>query len=161
MKYGYDHLHQPYRESLAQLRRYIKTLPDQIREFNDDELTAHAPGKWSRKEILGHLIDSALNNLKRFTDAQFQPAPFPILRYNQAQSVVYNRYQELPTEHLLTLWQALNQQIVYVTESIPEAVLQQPVLPPDAAETVPLSWLIIDYVAHITHHVKQFEFKSL
>ena len=31
-----------------------------------------APGKWSRKEILGHLIDSAVNNQARFVRAQLQ-----------------------------------------------------------------------------------------
>lgn len=32
-----------------------------------------APGKWSKKEILGHLIDSAANNHQRFVRLQLQP----------------------------------------------------------------------------------------
>ncbi|MFC5408380.1 DinB family protein [Larkinella bovis] len=159
MKYGYEDLHQPYEASIQQLRAYLDELPERLRLFSEEELTARNPGGWSRKEILGHLIDSGLNNLKRFTDAQFMPSPYLVQRYSQNQSVVYNRYQELPIDHLVSYWQVLNRQIVYVTENIPKAVLQMPVLPPDAAETVPLSWLIIDYVAHMAHHFNQFEFK--
>ena len=158
-KYGYEDLHRPYAESIQQLRASIDELPERFGQFSAEELTTRKPSKWSRKEILGHLIDSGLNNLKRFTDAQFMPLPFVVQRYDMNQSVIYNRYQDLPIEHLLTYWQSLNRQIVYVTEALPETVLQHPVLPPDMSETVPLSWLIIDYVAHMTHHFKQFEFK--
>ncbi|GAB3276092.1 hypothetical protein GCM10027347_49700 [Larkinella harenae] len=158
-QYGYEALHQPFTESLEQLRAYLTELPERLGRFSEEELTAHAPGKWSRKQILGHLIDSALNNLKRFTDAQFAPSPFMVQRYDQNQSVRYNRYQELPIKHLLLYWRSINQQIVYVTEAISSDALQKPVLPPDAVETVPLSWLIIDYVAHLNHHFKQFAFK--
>lgn len=148
-------MHQPYAEALQQLRLYLDALPERFLLFSEDELTERKPGKWSRKEVLGHLINSGLNNLKRFTDAQFLESPFVVQRYNQNQSVAFNRYQELPIDHLIRFWQSLNQQILYVTEEIPLAVLQKPVLPPDMPETVPLSWLIIDYVAHMSHHFKQ------
>ncbi|GAB3922150.1 DinB family protein [Larkinella terrae] len=159
MKYGYAETHRSYGESIQQLREYIEELPGRMRAFSDEELMERKPGKWSRKEILGHLIDSGLNNLKRFTDAQFLPSPFVVQRYDQNQSVVFNRYHELPLEHLLTYWQALNRQIVYVTERIPEEILQKPVIPPGDSETVTLAWLIDDYVAHMGHHFKQFQFQ--
>ena len=156
MKYGYIETQRPLSEALQQLRAYIDELPMILRAFNEEDLTFRKPGKWSRKEILGHLIDSGLNNLKRFTDAQFLPSPFVVQRYNQNQSVIFNRYQDLPLEHLLTYWQSLNRQIVYVTEVIPEETLKKPVIPPDDSETVTLLWLIDDYVAHMGHHFKQF-----
>jgi hypothetical protein len=156
MKYGYIETQRPISEALQQLRTYIDELPERLRAFSEEELTDRKPGKWSRKEILGHLIDSGLNNLKRFTDAQFLPSPFAVQRYNQNQSVVFNRYQELPLEHLLAYWQSLNRQIGYVAEVIPADILQKPVVPPDDSETVTLLWLIDDYVAHMGHHFKQF-----
>ncbi|WP_171062837.1 DinB family protein [Larkinella sp. C7] len=156
MKYGYIENQRPLPEALQQLRTYLLEVPVRLRGFSEEELTFRKPGKWSRKEILGHLIDSGLNNLKRFTDAQFLPSPFVVERYDQNQSVVYNRYQELPLEHLLTYWQSLNRQILYVTENMPEETLQKPVIPPDDSPTVTLLWLIDDYVAHLGHHFKQF-----
>ncbi|RRB07015.1 DinB family protein [Larkinella rosea] len=156
MKYGYAETHSPFLGALQQLRTYIDELPERLRTFSDAELTERKPGKWSRKEILGHLIDSGLNNLKRFTDAQFLPSPFVVERYNQNQSVIYNRYQDLPLEHLIAYWQSLNRQILYVTEVIPEDTLRKPVLPPDHGEPVTVAWLIVDYVAHLGHHFKQF-----
>jgi hypothetical protein len=60
-------------------------------------------------------------------------------------------------EHLLTYWQSLNRQILYVTENIPEEILQRPVKPPDVSPTVTLLWRIDDYVAHLGHHFKQFQ----
>ena len=38
-----------------------------------DEIASYQPatGRWSKKEILGHLIDSAANNHQRFVRAQF------------------------------------------------------------------------------------------
>ncbi|GAB3901909.1 hypothetical protein GCM10028803_27450 [Larkinella knui] len=155
MKYGYIENPRPLPEVLHQLRTYIGELPERLRGFSEEELRYRKPGKWSRKEILGHLIDSGLNNLKRFTDAQILPPPYEVQRYDQNQSVVFNRYQDLPLEHLLTYWQSLNRQILYVTEVIPEETLRQPVIPPGDSQTVTLLWLIDDYVAHLGHHFKQ------
>ena len=39
-------------------------------------------GKWSKKEILGHLIDSAINNIQRFTEIQNSEKPYVIKTYN-------------------------------------------------------------------------------
>ena len=50
----------------------------------EQALAAPAGMKWTRKEILGHLLDSASNNHQRFVRAQFQPEmTFP--RYVQDQ----------------------------------------------------------------------------
>lgn len=119
------------------------------------ELTQKSPDKWSRQEILGHLIDSALNNLKRFTEAQFASAPYSVQPYDQNQLVVVNRYQDLPLNHLLTLWQSLNSQIVYVAETIPPETLSQPIyLGSSSPANCTLQWLIDDYVNHLEHHLK-------
>ena len=113
-----------------------------------------APGKWSKQEILGHLIDSALNNLKRFTDAQYAPQPYQVLRYQQDDCVIINRYQQLPLEHLLQLWSLLNKQIFYVVSNIPADKLAYTIITP-AGESKTLEWLAIDYVEHMEHHLKQ------
>ena len=141
--------------ALDRLRNHIAEVPSRLAIRSTGELTGKAPGKWSRKEILGHLIDSAINNLKRFTDAQFADGPYQIQSYNQNQLVVVNHYQDLPLEHLVTLWQSLNTQIVYVAEAIPSETLARPLqLTTSNSTDHTLGWLIEDYVAHLEHHLK-------
>ena len=136
---------------------HIEALPNRMAKFSEEELLQRpAPDKWSKKEILGHLIDSAINNLKRFTEIQFLPAPHKISVYQQVDLVLVNNYQHLPLEHLLSLWQSLNRQIVYVAKYIPTEKLEYPVDPDyPNKELKTLGWTIGDYVAHMEHHLRQ------
>ena len=141
--------------ALDRLRNHIGQVPERVNTFSEADLTQHAPGKWSRREILGHLIDSALNNLKRFTDAPLSDGPYVLQGYRQDDLVRANRYQQLPLAHLLTLWSSLNAQIVYVTEALPIDTLSKLIRfsqldVPDRT----LGWLVEDYVAHLEHHLK-------
>ena len=142
-------------DSLDLLRKYIVELPLVINAQATAELTQKASGKWSKKEILGHLIDSSVNNLKRFTEAQVI-SPYRYQAYLQDQLVRVNRYQNVPMGHLLTLWQSLNTQILYVLEATPREVLATAFIEFDAKDTElrPLSWLVEDYVTHLEHHMK-------
>jgi len=140
-----------------QLEIYIESFPIKLKQFSSEELSKRsAPGKWSRQEILGHLIDSAINNLKRFTEIQFLPRPYMVISYKQNELVVVNDYQNLPLQHLLDLWQSLNRQIVFVVKSIPSDKLNYPVDPQyENKEMKTLGWIICDYVAHMEHHFRQ------
>lgn len=106
-------------DSLDRLATYVDQVPVHLRSLPDDQLLNQQPGKWSRKEILGHLIDSAINNLKRFTDAQFADDSYLVQPYNQDELVKLNKYQCASLEHLLILWQSLNRQLIIVALSIP------------------------------------------
>ena len=145
------------KDAMKRLSVYIDELAERYYSFSSDELILKpAPGKWSKKEILGHLIDSAINNLKRFTEIQFSEQPYFIQSYKQNELVLVNNYQQLPLEHLLQLWQSLNQQIMYVVEQIPVDKLNYKADPQyDNQEMKTLSWIICDYVAHMEHHMKQ------
>jgi len=140
-----------------QLEIYIETFPIKLKQFSSEELLKRsAPGKWSKQEILGHLVDSAINNLKRFTEIQFLPQPYTIISYQQKELVIVNNYQDLPLQHLLDLWQSLNRQIVFVVKVIPEDKLNYPVDPQyENKEMKTLGWIICDYVAHMEHHFSQ------
>lgn len=143
------------KSAVQQLTGYIDTIPVRFRKLTEaDLLERPAPGKWSRQEILGHLVDSALNNLKRFTEIQFLPQPYQVVRYSQDDLVQVNRYQHLPLEHLLDLWQSLNRQIVLVTDQLEPALLKYVVITP-GADVRNLEWLINDYVVHLEHHLNQ------
>lgn len=143
--------------SIDRLEKHIITFPAGIKQVATLELLNRPmEGKWSKKEILGHLIDSAVNNLKRFTEIQILPQPYKVIAYKQAELVMVNDYQNLPLDHLLDLWQALNNQIVFVVKNIPGEKLDYPVDPQyENGEFKTLGWIIADYVAHMEHHFKQ------
>lgn len=141
--------------ALLQLEKHIQEVPVHFKQFSSDALLQKpAPNKWSKQEILGHLIDSAINNLKRFTDTQYFPQPYTVIRYNQDELVAINRYQQLPLEHLLQLWSILNKQIVNIISTIPADKLPYTVIIP-SGDSKTLEWLAIDYVEHMEHHLKQ------
>lgn len=113
-----------------------------------------APGKWSKKEILGHLIDSACNNHSRFVRAQFEEPPFKVVQYKQEEWVVHQRYNDMPVEQLLILWSYYNKHIAKVISYINKNKLDTPVILP-SGERVTFYWLIEDYLNHLEHHLKQ------
>ncbi len=141
--------------ALDRLRTHLVQVPERLHGCSEADLTYHLPGKWSRKQLLGHLIDSALNNLKRFTDAPLADGPYRLQGYQQDELVLANRYQDLPLDHLLSLWSSLNTQIIYVAEAIPAELLSKPIRVENPTDdTLTLGWLIEDYVAHLEHHLK-------
>ncbi len=141
--------------AILHLEKHIQEVPERFKQFAAEILLQKpAPGKWSKQEILGHLIDSAINNLKRFTDTQYFPQPYTVMRYNQDELVIINRYQQLPLAHLLQLWSVLNRQVVNVMRTFPADKLAYTVIIP-SGEPKTLEWLAIDYVVHLEHHLKQ------
>ena len=74
---GYVHEFIDVAAAMRQLEIHIAAFPGHMKELSSQDLLRRpAPDKWSKQEILGHLIDSALNNLKRFTEIQFHPLLF-------------------------------------------------------------------------------------
>ncbi len=142
---------------MKRLESYIVELPAYFNMVSLEHLMHKPdPEKWSKQEILGHLIVSALNNLKRFAEIQFSPSPFIVQSYHQNKLVAVNHYQDLPLDHLLDLWKVLNQQIVYVVEYISAEKLNSSVISQyDNNEMKTLGWVICDYLAHMEHHIKQ------
>jgi hypothetical protein len=154
---GYAHHEVDAYAAMQRLEKFIESFPAKLNQFSTGELLKRPmPGKWSKQEILGHLIDSAINNLKRFTDSQFLPQPYTVISYRQNELVIVNDYQNLPLDHLVNLWQALNRQIVFVVNRIPADKLDYPVDPQyESNELKTLGWIICDYVAHMEHHFNQ------
>jgi hypothetical protein len=132
----------------------------------DESSTARrpAPGKWSPREIVGHLIDSAANNHQRFVRAQFQDdLVFP--GYAQDDWVAAQRYREAPWQELVELWRAYNLHLARVMEAVPEEIRLRPrsthnldriawvAIPVD--QPASLDYFMQDYVTHLKHHLRQ------
>lgn len=143
-------------DALVRLAQHIEQVPGQLRSLSVSALQQpRQPGKWSRQEVLGHLVDSGLNNLRRFTEARFSPQPYRIQSYAQDELVQVNGYGTMPIDELMTLWQAVNRQILRVAETTPVEKLANPIVFPASDRIKTLLWLIEDYVAHLEHHLDQ------
>jgi hypothetical protein len=145
---------------INRLNYLIGEVPQKIANIPGDELAQKkTPGKWSKKEILGHLCDSAVNNLGRFIRAQFEQ-PFQALGYEQDDWVRCNHYQDLPKNDIVDFWKSINNRIVHVISKIPEEKLAVicnvgNTAFRDEGENKTLLWLIEDYVVHMEYHLNQ------
>jgi hypothetical protein len=113
------------------------------------------PGGWCGKEVLGHLIDSALNNHQRFVRAALEGG-YVGPGYDQGGWVTLHGYADLPWHELLDHWREKNSLLVRVVERIPDHRLGAPCRVGDS-EPVTLGFLIEDYLRHLGHHVEQIE----
>jgi hypothetical protein len=115
-----------------------------------------SPEKWSAKETLGHLVDSAQINLQRFVRCTYEEK-FKLVYY-QDEWVLVQHYQEAVINDLLTLWRLLNEQIVRVLANYPEDRLQ---VQCDTGKAAPslhtVQWLASDYIVHLNHHLTQIK----
>ncbi len=110
--------------------------------------------KWSKKEILGHLIDSGINNLQRFTEIQFEEKPYPIRKYNQTALVKVNNYQNAKSQELIEFWLAINNRIKQIIDLQTEKTLNYKI-EIEKARISDLKFLIKDYLNHLEHHLHQ------
>lgn len=141
--------------SVHRLRRWLDAVPQAIVDFSKAELEYKpAQDKWSKKEILGHLCDSALHNWQRFNAAYEAEGPLVTSTYRQDDLVRQNRYQAQTTGQILNLWISLNQQIATVLEGMPKEKWAIEVVgnwPPDWT----VDRMATDYVDHLEHHLRQ------
>lgn len=143
----------------------LKTTQARLLSMTESESESRrAPGKWSPKETLGHLIDSAANNHQRFVRAQFtDDLVFP--GYDQDEWVTVQHYQQEHWPSLIQLWFSYNQHLLYFIAHIPEAKLKQPRREHNLdriawqtvsrSEPTTLEYFIRDYIAHLKHHLQQ------
>jgi len=113
------------------------------------------PEKWSKKEILGHLIDSGQNNLRRFITAQYEVNP-PHIAYDQDYWVAANRYNQADARDLILLWKLLNERIAAVLDDVPASKSENLCNTGKVTnEFHTLSFLAADYLRHSEHHLRQ------
>jgi hypothetical protein len=110
--------------------------------------------KWSKKEIIGHLIDSAQVNLQRFVRCTYEEN-FKLV-YAQDEWVSAAHYQHADIKEILDLWILLNRQIIRALVNYPEDRLEVKCDTGKAdIQLNTVSFLAIDYVRHMNHHLEQ------
>jgi hypothetical protein len=139
-----------------QLKHVVAKSKQDFADFSDENAALPAiAGGWSRKQLLGHLIDSASNNHQRFVRALLQDElRFP--GYDQSGSVDAERYQELPWNELTSLWANYNLFLAHILAGVPESKLSTPCF---IGENPPMTLeeLAVDYVRHMQHHLDQIK----
>lgn len=152
------------RDVAEELRRVVDGALPGLRGLGEEaSARAPAPGKWSPRELLGHLIDSASNNHQRFVRARFQE-DLVFLPYDQDAWVDSQAYATAPWSELVELWRLFNRHLARVLEALPGELAQRTVtrhnLDRIAWQAVPagapttLAFFARDYVGHLRHHLR-------
>jgi hypothetical protein len=110
------------------------------------------PGAWSKKEELGHLIDSAINNYARIIRVQKESAPV-LPGYQQDAWVERQGYSDRDWRELITLWSALNEHMLAAAARISPAALAR-TCTIAGSQPMTLEFVIEDYVDHMIHHLQ-------
>lgn len=127
----------------------ISSIPDSI--FSAKPVS----NKWSKKEVLGHLIDSAHNNLRRFITGQYEALP-PHIIYDQDYWVEANGYAFAKNEDVIALWRLMNERICAVLKTMPGQNYSKSCnTGKDGEQLHSLEFLALDYVKHLKHHLNQ------
>ena len=145
------------KKAADRLQNYIVTIPVKFLKYSEAELRRKpVPNKWSKKEILGHLIDSATNNHHRFVKSQFTGEPFVIISYAQDDWVNTQNYNEIDSKFLVEFWKMYNMHLHWIMTHFPEDKLMTKCKAEDETELKEnILLLMIDYVDHMEHHLNQ------
>ena len=139
-------------KALNRLEYIITLTPKMLTEISEENMsTKPSPEKWSKKEIIGHLIDSATNNHQRFVRGQFEN--IPEISYDQNNWNEFSFYNQIESKQIISFWTIYNKQIIEIIKRIPKENLEKQIKIGNNILT--LEFLIIDYVEHLEHHLKQ------
>lgn len=123
-------------------------IPWLVTLSNADAGMPENEGKWSAKEVIGHLTDSAINNLGRIVRMQIAFESMP--GYAQESWVTVQHYREREWAEVLALWFALNEHLVWTIRHIDRSSLANEGMV--AGNPLTLGFLIEDHIAHMKHH---------
>jgi hypothetical protein len=142
---------------IDRLQEHINLVPLEFLKYPDGELRRKpAPNKWSKKEILGHLIDSAANNHHRFVKIQFQTSPFKVEGYAQDDWVGIQKYNEKDSQELVNLWKVYNEHLLFIMQNTPDKTLDLKIEADYLSDKGDTFFILMkDYVDHMDHHLKQ------
>jgi len=139
-------------DSISRLGYLCDIIPPLLSAIDEPAFSEKpAPGKWSKKQIIGHLVDSASNNHHRFVRAQFEEDPE--ITYNQDKWNEFGYYQQIDGQLIIALWLAYNKLLLELIRRIPSEKLQRTCSANGKSQT--LAFLIDDYVSHMEHHLQQ------
>lgn len=142
------------RELSEQIKRTVEKSAEWIGAIDAGTFEKKSSAKWSKKEVLGHLVDSAQNNLQRLIRVQHESIPKII--YDQDEWMRLSAYQSYDRGQLLQLWVLLNHHYCHVLRIInPENLDRQCDTGKQGKDLHTLKFLAEDYLSHMLHHLSQ------
>jgi hypothetical protein len=120
-----------------------------------DEASASKPsanGGWSAKQVVGHLIDSAGNNIQRAVRLSIDPE-LRMPGYKQAEWVEVQGYQDRPWAELLLVWQMLNVHFPQTVQRVNKAHLSRIWFLGE--DRVTMGCMLEDCISHMKHHLER------
>lgn len=140
-------------ETAQKLRETINKIVPLLVAVNESETSNKPlPTKWSKKEILGHLIDSACNNQQKFVRMMAQPH-LDFVGYEQDYWVATQAYNAYSWQELINAWATYNRHIAHIIENVKPETLQN-TISIDGNGLYTLEFIMKDYVEHQLHHLK-------
>jgi hypothetical protein len=140
-------------DAVNRLQYLCKIIPPLLTQISQEDFSHKpSPEKWSKKEILGHLIDSATNNHQRFIRCQFENVPS--ISYDQNTWNTCSHHNRIDGKHLIKFWTLYNLHIIELMKQIPEEDLKKE-CNTGGENNVTIEWLFNDYVKHHEHHLRQ------
>lgn len=142
----------PLTGAARELEQTVAKAVEVLTNISDEDASKRpAQGKWTKKEILGHLIDSAANNHQKFVRAMTGAGSFT--GYDQEAWVSMQRYNYVNWNELIDLWRIYNRHLARIIENAGAEDLTGEI--EISGEAYTLEFLMKDYVVHLKHHLNQ------
>jgi len=139
-------------EAVGKLKQIVAQAPSLLMAISPEEAsTTPAPGKWSKKQELGHLLDSASNNHQRVVRAQVEEHP-SLADYDGDRWVALHKYQATDWREIIEGWRVMNQQLIRAASSIAPRAPERKLTV--GGNPMTLGLLLNDYVDHLLHHLR-------
>jgi DinB superfamily len=149
-----------FENTAADLEQTVnQALPLLARLTESEASVRPQPEKWSKKEIVGHLLDSASNNHQRFVRGPLEGSlVFP--GYDQNGLVELQRFGIMEWKFLIEFWAIYNRFLAHVISVLPaQAAAVSCTIGKNPPAT--LLWVAQDYVAHLKHHLNQISRRDI
>ena len=146
-------------ENIAkELDQLINVFRNDFSEI-DEQISAYriSTDKWTLKEIIGHLIDSASNNHQRFVRLQLSEAlEFP--DYKNGEWLEIQNYQNMSFAELLLLFYYYNKLIINIILNLDKKCLEHRwnVNWDENSTFITFESLLNHYVSHMRNHLTHF-----
>jgi hypothetical protein len=140
---------------IQEISKQIAEVEVKLKSLTESELSfKKSTESWSKKEILGHLVDSAQNNIRRMVVGQYRANENII--YDQNIWVNSADYQHYNSNDLIHLFVLLNKHFCIVLKNLPKETYKTLTnWGNEIPELVSLEYVAHDYLKHLKHHINQ------